>query len=233
MTYKAQYGQSEIIYTVKRSDRRTLAIEVHPDLSVVVVAPKKAGAKEINEKVVKRANWIRRQLQFFDQFLPKTPPREYVSGETHHYLGRRYVLKVRKSGKESVKLKGGELWIHTRTKTTKRTRQLLSGWYFHLALRRFNESIDTQLEYFKGYHIERPQLMIKRMSRRWGSCTAKGKVIINPEIIKAPSKCIDYVILHELCHLVYPYHDRKFYSLQYRLMPDWERWKGRLERIGV
>jgi len=232
MTYTAQYGTSFIKYSVSRSDRKTLAIEVHPDLSVKVVAPKKTTLKEINGKVVKRAAWIVKQQHFFDQFLPRTPPREFVSGETHYYLGKRYLLKVRKGKEEQVKLKGGELFVYTKsTSNRNKIKQLLASWYRNHALRKFNNSIDRQLKSFKSFKVDRPKLVVKRMAKRWGSCTINGTVVLNPEIIKAPSKCIDYVVLHELCHLVHHRHDGKFYALQGKIMPDWERWKMRLEKV--
>ncbi|MBL0049307.1 MAG: M48 family metallopeptidase [Bacteroidetes bacterium] len=69
------------------------------------------------------------------------------------------------------------------------------------------------------------------MSKRWGSCTPKGKIILNPELLKAPTACIEYVILHELCHLVYNEHTQKFIDLQTKEMPDWVKWKNKLENM--
>ena len=209
-----------------------MAIEVHPDLSVKVVAPQKAELTEIQEKILKRAQWIRKQQHYFEQFLPRTPKREYVSGESHYYLGRQYILRVRKSREDTVKLKGGELIVMTaRTNDPNQVKQTLANWYYHHAFRKFEESITNSLERFKVYKLERPKLVIRRMTRRWGSCTPNKMIILNPEIIKAPSKCIDYVVVHELCHLVHPNHSTGFYALQDKVMPDNARWKLRLEKL--
>jgi hypothetical protein len=190
--------------------------------------------KEIGKKVLKRAPWIRKQQAFFDQFLPRTPPREYVSGETHNYLGKRYVLRVRRSKDEGVKLVGGNLLVTAnRVSGRSRVKQLLSAWYKAHAMKKFEDSIVRNLKLFKSHKLGKPKLVVRRMPKRWGSCAASGTVLLNPEIIKAHSKCIDYVVIHELCHLVHPRHDRKFFHLQNRVMPDWERWKGRLERLLV
>lgn len=86
---------------------------------------------------------------------------------------------------------------------------------------------------FKPYNIGIPPLSIQRLKNRWGSCTPKGRIILNPEIIKAPSRCIDYVVIHELCHLVHHNHGKQFYQIQSKIMPDWERWKERLEKVMV
>lgn len=232
MIHKVKYGTTVIQYSLNRSDRKTLAIEVHPDLSINVVAPIKTTSAEIQEKILRRALWIRKQQRYFEQFLPRTPEREYVSGETHYYLGRQYILRVRKSLEDSVKLKGGELLVKTDNPQSKdQVKQMLANWYYHHALRKFEESITEALKHFKNYKLERPQLVIRRMPRRWGSCTPNGRVLLNPEIIKAPSRCIDYVVIHELCHLIHHNHSTAFFDLQVKVMPDWEKWKLKLEKI--
>ncbi|MCA6408294.1 MAG: M48 family metallopeptidase [Cytophagales bacterium] len=232
MNYKIKYGTSVIRYSISRSDRKTLAIEVHPDLSIKVVAPRKAAISAIQEKILKRGQWIKKQQHYFEQFLPRTPKREYVSGETHYYLGKQYILRIRKSSDESVKLKGGELIVKVeRTNDVKQIKQILSSWYYQHALKKFDESISTSLQRFKEYDLNRPKLELRRMARRWGSCTPNKMIILIPEIIKAPSKCIDYVVIHELCHLVHPNHSQSFYELQNKVMPDNANWKLRLEKL--
>lgn len=79
--------------------------------------------------------------------------------------------------------------------------------------------------------IEPESIVFRDMPTRWGSCTPKGKIILNPELIKAPKGCIEYVIIHELCHLIYLDHTRKFIDLQTKEMPDWEKWKTKLENL--
>lgn len=232
MNYKLKYGTSVIRYSISRSTRKSLAIEVHPDLSIKVVAPVKTAISEIQEKILKRAQWIRKQQHYFEQFLPRTPKREYVSGETHYYLGKQYILRVRKSSEELVKLKGGELIVFTlKTGDTNQVKQTLATWYYHHALKKFDESIVKSISNFKEHKLDKPRLVIRRMSRRWGSCTPNKMIILNPEIIKAPSKCIDYVVRHELCHLVHPNHSQAFYGLQDKVMPDNAKWKLRLETL--
>lgn len=232
MNYKVKYGTSVIRYSISRSDRKTLAIEVHPDLSIKIVAPKKVSISAIQEKILKRGQWIKKQQLYFQQFLPRTPKREYVSGETHFYLGKQYILRVRKSSHESVKLKGGELILKVeRTNDFDQIKHILSSWYYQHALKKFNESITNSFQRFKEYNLDRPKLVLRRMARRWGSCTPNKMIILNPEIIKAPSKCIDYVVVHEICHLVHPNHSQSFYELQNKIMPDNAKWKLRLEKL--
>lgn len=229
-----QYGTTEIEFQLGYSDRKTLGISVYPDTSVRVTAPVDADLDKVYSKVEKRARWIVKQQDYFESFLPKTPPREYVSGETHRYLGRQYRLKVVKSKEEDVKMKAGRLYVFTtKPRDRNRVKRLLSGWYKSHAEKRFRDSFEKALLLFKSYNISTPPLFIQRLKSRWGSCTPKGRIILNPEIIKAPSRCIDYVVIHELCHLVHHNHSKQFYQIQSKIMPDWEKWKERLERVMV
>ena len=232
MTYKVKYGSSVIEYSVAHSNRMTLAIEVHPNMSIKVVAPRKASLRVIREKVLRRARWIRKQQRYFEEFLPRTPKREYVSGESHYYLGRRYILRVRKSNKPSVKLLGSDLIVFVeKPSEVASVKLLLAGWYYKHAQKKFQQSLVLALFKFRSYQIELPLMVIRRMPKRWGSCTTSGRIILNPEIIKAPGKCIDYVVTHELCHLIHPNHGHAFHELQNKVMPGWEKWKLKLEKI--
>lgn len=230
-SYSINYGNKIIDFSLLRSNRKTMGITVHPNLDVVVTAPEQAGMEKILDKVGKKGRWIVRQQRYFKSFLPQNPPREYVSGETHLYLGKQYKLKIIRAKHNQVKLIRGKLEVRCNSgRIPEHVKNLLSSWYKSHAEYRFNKSLKDQITLFNGQLNELPNLEIKRMSRRWGSCTPKGKIVINPEIIKAPSRCIDYVILHELCHLVHHNHGKEFYQLQERLMPDWKKWKERLER---
>lgn len=229
MEHKVQYGKTSLYYTLKRANRRTLTIEVHPDLSIVAIAPIESTLKEIEAKLIKRGQWIIKQRQYFESFLPRTPKREYISGETHLYLGRRYVLKVINSDSNLVKLQGGQLKVHINGAINTTARDVLAGWYKSRGEKFLSKHLQKNLQAFENYYFEEPQLVIRRMKRRWGSLTPTKKIILNPELIKVPVKCIDYVIIHELCHLVYPHHGKEFYELQEQIMPDYRRWKKRLE----
>ncbi len=228
--HQVTYGTKTIDFQINRTDRKTLAIEVHPDSTVQLIAPQNATLPDIKEKVVKRGRWIVKQQYYFGQFLPHTPVREYVSGETHYYLGKRYVLKVVKDTDRSVKLKGGRLVVTTPVTNNTKVKALMASWYYSHAKRKFQSILDEALLKFTRENIILERMDIKRMKNRWGSCTNKGVVTLNPELIKAPSKCIEYVILHELCHLSVPNHKKEFYALLEKKMPNWKKWKNYLER---
>jgi len=227
-----EYGTTTIPFSLSRTDRKTLAITVEPDATVHVTAPLDAEWLKIEAKVLKRGRWIKKQQQFFESFLPATPIREYVSGETHLYLGRQYRLKIESGAHPAVKLKGGRLIVQLSDPENKeRVKQLLGAWYKQHAEKRFEKALTEAMPLFRKFERKLPEIVVKRMQKRWGSCLPDGRIVLNPEIIKAPARCIDYVVIHELCHLVHHNHGKEFFKLQEKVMPDWRRWKERLEKV--
>jgi hypothetical protein len=224
-----QYGSKTIDYVLQFTERKSLGITVTPDMDVIVKAPLNAKMERIEELLVKRASWILKQQSFFLAYYPKQLPKKYISGETHLYLGRQYRLKVRMGKTESVKLHGK--FINVLCQDNSRVKQLLNSWYKDHAQVKFRAYCQEWAGKFKGYTVPPPDIQIRTMSKRWGSCTAKGKIILNPELIRAPKGCIEYVIVHELCHLVHHSHNAKFIELQSHMMPTWDKWKDRLERM--
>ena len=224
-----QFGSKQIDYQIEYSERKTLGITVTPDMDVLVKAPNDSTITKIEEKLKKKAPWIIKQQSFFLAYHPKTTKRNYISGETHLYLGRQYLLKVEENEKESVKLKGKYIEVKTHDKT--RVKQLVNNWYLEHARSKFHATALPLIEKFKKYKVEPSSIVLREMPTRWGSCTPKGKIILNPELIKAPKGCIEYVIVHELCHLIHHDHTQKFIDLQTKEMKDWEKWKTKLERL--
>lgn len=221
------FGTSRIDYTLSFQERKTLGIKVYPDCSVKVVAPTDTAFEQIQIKIKEKAPWIIKQLNEFLSFYPLTPTRKYVSGETHLYLGRQYRLKLIDATFNDVKLYRGILIIYRKEGTN--AEQLLDNWYREKARIHFENTLKSTIPLFASYNIANPELHIRYMPTRWGSCTSKGKVILNPELVKAPKGSIEYVIVHELCHLVHHNHNKKFYELQEYIMPNWRKWKERLE----
>jgi hypothetical protein len=229
-----RFGGERIDFRLRRTKRRTLGITVQPNLGVLVTAPKKAAMETVLGKVRKRAGWIRRQQRFFREFLPQTPPRRYVSGETHRYLGRQYRLKVVEAVEPSVKLVGRFIWVHTSNKSdTARVRKLVEAWYLAHAKERFARSVAESAARLGTRLASPPRMQLRQMPKRWGSWTRRGVIYLNPDLVKAPGSCIDYVVTHELCHLVHGHHGPAFYALLSRAMPDWEQRKRRLEQEGA
>jgi hypothetical protein len=229
MTESIHFGSKQIDFNLEFSYRKTLGITVTSELNVLVKAPVATTIEKIKEKLRKKAPWIIRQQSFFLSFHPKTPARKYVNGETHLYLGKQYRLKIEQNKIESVKLKGQ--FIEVSASDITKTKQLVSDWYLKNAKSKFQAIAQPLIDNFKKHKVEPDSIVLREMSTRWGSCTPRGKIILNPELIKAPKGCIEYVIIHELCHLVYHDHTQKFIDLQTKEMPDWEKWKIKLEKL--
>jgi predicted metal-dependent hydrolase len=226
------YGKENIDFSLFHVDRKTLEITVHPDQSVVVKAPLGTDVEEVHRRVVRRADWIARQRRFFRQFDPRTPARCYVGGETHLYLGRRYRLKISHGNRDAVKLTRGFFEIEVNGAISpEKVKGLLDRWYRERAAVRFRESFDRCWTHFEKFSFNKPELQIKKMQKRWGSLSAKGRLTLNIDLIRAPRECIDYVIAHELSHLRDQSHDSKFYRLLGRVIPDWEKRRQKLEVI--
>lgn len=229
MTDAIQFGSQTIEFSLVYTDRKSLGITVTPEMDVLVKAPRDTPLDAIKEKVHKKAPWIIKQLRFFLSFQPKTPTRRYVSGETHLYLGRQYRLQIENSTDESVKMSGP--FIVVKAKHPTRVKSLMNAWYLGHAEKTFHSIASPLIERFKKYDVEPSSIILRDMPTRWGSCTPNGNIILNPELIKAPKGCIEYVIVHELCHLVHHYHNQRFFDLQTKEMKDWVKWKNRLEKL--
>ena len=226
---EVQFGSETIRYEVSYVKRKTLGITVTPEMEVLVKAPEETSLEKVREKVVKRAPWILNQRSFFLAFHPRITKRQYVSGETFFYLGRQYLLKVSASNLEEVRFTGR--YIEVLTSEKKNAEALLDQWYRQRARLKFEEISGPLIEKFRKYEVEPSDIRIQKMPMRWGSCSPRGRIILNPELVKAPRPCIEYVITHELCHLVHRNHTRAFFELQAREMPDWEKWKNKLENL--
>jgi predicted metal-dependent hydrolase len=224
-----QFGSRKINFRLEYSDRKSLGITVTPEMEVLVKAPADTSIEKVKEKILKKAPWIIKQQSFFLSFQPRTPKRKYISGETHLYMGRQYLLQIQIGKEELVKLKGRFISVTAGEKS--KAKDLIVAWYLQHAQSKFYSIALPLIDKFKKYNVEPGSIVLRDMPTRWGSCTPKGKIILNPELIKAPKGCIEYVIIHELCHLVHHDHTQKFLDLQTREMKDWEKWKMKLEKL--
>lgn len=223
------YGNETIRYEVRYlPSRRTLAIEVHPDSRVLIRAPVGCPDHLIAERVQKRAAWISKQLAEFEGYRPRTPARQYLSGESHLYLGRQYRLKVVPGEPPGVKLTRGQLLVTLPGEPNpERIQALLHRWYLDHARKIFGEVLRASLSRFKD--ADHPRIIVRSMQSRWGSLSPAGTMTLNVNLVRAPRPCIEYVVIHELCHTRHRDHDTHFFKLLGQVMPDWEARKQRLE----
>ncbi|MGI9281484.1 MAG: M48 family metallopeptidase [Endozoicomonas sp.] len=240
--YSFVYGDEAVPYQVIRKRHpegdlsnkpRKITIRVHPDCEVVVTTPEDADNADIHEAVMKRAKWIWDAMIEFRSHQKYVQTKNYVSGEMQFYLGRRYVLKIVKDEKAaaSVKMSRGKLMVtlpEFKSNKTSLVKGLVNDWYKFRAERIFNERLNhilPQATWVKGI----PSYRVLPMQKQWGSCSARGTLMLNPHLVKAPKECIDYVILHELCHIAEHNHGERFWRLLAQVMPNWKEIKSQLD----
>lgn len=229
-----QYGKSQIPFKVIFAARKTMEIAVYPDASITIKAPDETNEKIIETRIIKRARWIIKQIEYFRQFQPRTPLRNYIGGETHFYLGRQYRLKILNRKNTNVKLKGSFFYLAVPdVKDRQYVKRLLGEWYKDHALSIFNRRLEICYKTAKTLKVVYPEIKLRSMSKRWGSCSKSGYILLNTDLVRASTYCIDYVIMHELCHLKEHTHNSKYYKLLSKYMPDWKRRKERLEKAVV
>jgi predicted metal-dependent hydrolase len=230
--YNVKFGRERIKIYLSIKERKTLKICVHPNKTVTVLAPKGEKVKTILKKIKERAPWIIRQRDYFERFQPLITQRQYISGESYYYLGRQYRLKVHKNSERSVKLIGKYINVYTPdAHNYSETKNSLQNWYKRHALSIYSSRAEHFRKTTERLSVKFPEIKIRHMKKRWGSCSKNNSITLNTELIKAPIHCIDYVIMHEICHLKNGSHDNGFYKLLKKYMPDWEIRKERLERV--
>lgn len=230
--YQLEFGDQKIFFDLKYTERKRLTIHVHPNRRVEVLAPFKKTIEEILERVRKRAEWIIKQKNYFEKFQPLPPERKYINGETHLYLGRQYRLKIKKGSSEKVKLIGRFLNVCTKSpKNNIRIQALVEEWFRDHAMVLMMKHVHMCYLKIRKNSLPLPKIRFRKMKTRWGSFGKAGTITLNTDLIKAPLYCIDYVIMHELCHLKYPNHGQAFYKYLGSVMPDWKQRKERLERV--
>ena len=235
-TLSFAYGDEVIEFEVnaKLGDSSKISIKVASDCKVQVFTPLDIEHTQLMNAVKKRSRWIYQQLCVFREQTQLITPRQYVSGESHYYLGKQYQLKVIESAEEiqGVKLLRGKLQVTFRKKETNKVKDLLAQWYRVRAKEVFAKRITNVIDQALWVSAT-PSLRLLNMQTQWGNCSPSGMLTLNPYLVKAPTQCIDYVILHELCHLAEHNHSERFYYLMSQVMPDWEKRKNYLDGMAV
>ncbi len=223
-----KYGSYSYEYYLVRQTRKTISLIVQPSLKIVLKCPIDCDEEKIQKFLKRKWKWLEKQLSYFKKFKNKNK-KEYISGESFLYLGRQYKLLIRRSKEDSVKLKYGRILFYTTKKVDdkKHNKQMLDDWYKTRLLKIFNDRYD---EVFKNFDYKnKPKLFTRKMNKRWGSFMNNKRIVLNPILIQSPKECIDYVITHELCHMKYKNHSKKFYDLLKSKIRNWEEVKEKLE----
>ena len=230
---KFDYGTQTIDFSVKYSKRKTIEIGVEAPDVVKVVAPEGLTKDIILGHVQKKAKWIVTKLFEIREVQYLRAPKEYVNGESFLYLGRNYSLQLEVDDtvkKPVTKLYQGKFIITTPNKDQEALKSSMEAWYRSKTL----EKVLEKVEYYKKYFEVAPKdIKVKEQKKRWASCTAKKELMFNWRCSMAPSWVLDYIVVHEMCHMVYMNHSKEFWELVVRIMPDYEKKRDWLKVNGV
>lgn len=216
-------------FSVKRQARKTMALHVLEDASVEVRVPKWLAKREIERFVSERRDWVLKQQQQRRQALANKPG--FTHGELQPYLGERYPLQIKAAAGNRVSLQGGHFKVAaTLPQDQAHIKSCLTEWYRAQGKVYFLQRLQF---YFPQLPINKamPQLKLRVMKRRWGSCSSAGVITLNVELMKYPQACIDYVVVHELCHMLEMNHSRRFYQYLASIFPDWRQRELLLEQL--
>lgn len=224
-------GQT-LAYRVKFNRRRKTrsVIKIHPDGDVWVDCPPSVNLLQVQKWVREQAEWLLRRRSEIARGEGFIAPLAYAEQAPQLYLGKSYALKLL-TGRPSAATQGvfgNSLYLHIRSTEVQAVKARLWCWYREQARKIFQQrlvELSAEIPWVKAV----PALKLRKMRRRWGSCTSHGLVTLNTHLIKAPPACIDYVILHELCHLREHNHSPRFYRLMDQVLPEWRAVKQRLD----
>jgi len=223
----------EMAVEVVQKDIKNIHLSVYPPNGrVKVAAPRRMSQDVIRAYLISKLSWIRKQqTKFCNQ--EREAPRDYVSRESHYYLGKRYLLKViRHAGPARIVLKHQIIEMYVKPRTTKAKRkELLQEWYRN-QLRQLVPPLIEKWE--RRMKVKVKEFGIRRMRTKWGTCNAQAKRIwVNLELAKKPVECLEYIVVHEMVHLMERRHNERFMAYLNHYMPGWKRIREELNRLPV
>jgi predicted metal-dependent hydrolase len=226
-----QIDVNGLVVNVVRKDIKNLHLAVYPPAGWIrVAAPLLVDDEAVRLAVIERLAWIKRQQAKFDE-QERQSEREYVNGESHYFQGARYRLNLilhDAPGKVIVRNKRYiDLYVHPGSDKVQRGR-VMSAWY-RAYLRQTVPPLIEKWEKIIGVHVS--DWGIKEMKTRWGSCNIEaGRVWVNLELAKKPGKCLEYIVVHEMMHLLESHHNEQFLKLMNKFMPHWREYRDLLNR---
>ena len=223
------YCGLRIEYDFTKKDIKNINIRITPEGNISVSAPVQMPVDRVDSFVEEKAEWIFRKMAVVEKRRENMPDDSLFDGNTVYFLGREYTMRLSEGRRFKVEIDGGDIVVNSRY-GDENLKSKYIGWLVDEAGPVFEKSLDDMMGLVSGYHIARPEIYIRNMKSRWGSCNnRKNRIGLNVQLIKSDRKCIDQVVLHELIHFVHYDHGSEFYGLLGQLMPDWKQRKELLE----
>lgn len=228
------YSGIPVEYTLYRKDVKNINIRINRNGEIHVSAPKRVPLAEVQSFVQKKGDWIIRTLAEAEQANSAAPDGGLYNGKSLYLLGREYRLKLENAEKNRFSVTEKEIIFSTPfLDNEEKIKKLYMGFLKTIAAGVFDSVIERMIALTKGeFCTEKPEISIKNMRTRWGSCnTQTGKINLNLQLIKANEQCIEQVVLHEMIHLKVRGHGADFYERIEKYMPDWKERKSRLDKM--
>lgn len=227
MVEKLQLGDIEVDVALK--EIKNIHLSVHPPFGKVrISAPMHMKLETIRLFAISKLGWIKRQQKKL-QAQARETRREYIERESHYLWGKRYLLSVRENGGPTrIELLHNRLVLHGRPGL----RQMTTEEWYRLQIKQSVPPLIAKWERTMGVKVER--FFVQRMKTKWGSCNPlTGSIRLNTELAKKPPECLEYIVVHEMAHLLEPTHNARFVALMDRFMPKWQFYRDQLNRFPV
>ena len=220
-----------INYKILYSRRRSIGISVGADSGVIVRAPYRTSLKTVENLVLSKSAWIKKHLANYKVATRINNQIIVADRGMVLFRGKEYQIRITESKTYFIKLTENQIEIGLKnTGDRKKAVLMLEKWYKLIAEDIFRKKIEEILILFKDYNFIPTAFSVRVLKRRWGSCTSKGKITISSELVKLNDIYLEYVILHELCHLRHHNHGKEFYKLLSEVFPDWKKRRNELKR---
>lgn len=231
--FSVQYGTTKIEYNIIKSKRKTISISVDQYGTVLIKAPLRMTDSAIQEVVRKKSHWIVEKTAMISEYEKERPDRRYMSGEVFEYRGNEFLLQLisnQTKKRPVVEIVGNQLVVTTSSSETDVVKTALAKWYKNSA----KEKIPERVAYYERFIPETcVAVIVKEQKRRWGSCSQDGTIRLNWRLIMAPEIVLDYVVVHEMCHLRHMNHSAQFWGMVESIMPDYKNCREWLKKNGV
>lgn len=228
MTHQIELG--DITIDVELKDIKNIHLSVYPPTgSVRIAAPSRMDMDTIRVYAISRLDWIKQQQKKFLAQERETP-REYLERESHYVWGARYLMQViEQDAPPSIELKHSHIVLRVRPGTDEARRQaVMDGWYRRQV---YDETAPLVAKWEGIMGVKAGTVRVQKMKTRWGSCNPEtGRILLNTELAKKPRACLEYVVVHELAHLIEPSHNARFVRLMDQYLPSWQMVRDELNR---
>ena len=228
----ASFKVAEIPVEVTFKDIKNIHLSVHPpEGEVTISAPDKYDLDTLRIYTISRLGWLRKRIKKYKNQERETP-RQYVNNESHFFMGERYKLFLKDSTKHFIERTSEKLIMHVRPETTAENKANVMNEWYRTELKVLMEKLISKWEPMIGVKVK--QFGVKKMKTKWGTCNSEaGRIWLNLKLAKKPKHCIEYIVVHEMVHLLEQTHNKRYIALLDNYMPNWRMIKDELNRLPI